>query len=128
MPAACSPVSASGRTASLAAFCSALIGFLTHTGYAHGGNGFEGVQFLIEQFRDSGLDDPAAAHGIDVAALARRCAEDYARYKAERKQTGSEDIRKIPGVNHPVFKDKPVNHDPREVFIRLRCPVHLGRG
>jgi hypothetical protein len=21
-------------------------------------------------------------------------------------------------VNHPVFKDKPVNHDPREVFIR----------
>lgn len=26
-------------------------------------------------------------------------------------------IQKIPGVNHPVFKDKPVNHDPREVFI-----------
>ena len=23
----------------------------------------------------------------------------------------------MPGVNHPVFKDKPVNHDPREVFI-----------
>ena len=96
----------------------AVVGFLTHTGYAHGGNGFEGVQFLIEQFRDSGLDDPAAAHGIDVAALARHCAEDYARYKAERKQTGSEDIRKIPGVNHPVFKDRPVNIDPREAFIR----------
>lgn len=76
------------------------------------------MQFLIEQFRDSGLDDPAAAHGIDVAALARHCAEDYARYKAERKQTGSEDIRKIPGVNHPVFKDRPVNIDPREAFIR----------
>ena len=24
----------------------------------------------------------------------------------------------MPGVNHPVFKDKPVNHDPREVFLR----------
>ena len=23
----------------------------------------------------------------------------------------------MPGVNHPVFKDRPVNHDPREVFI-----------
>ena len=23
----------------------------------------------------------------------------------------------MPGVNHPVFKDKPVNHDPRERFI-----------
>ena len=23
----------------------------------------------------------------------------------------------IPGVNHPVFKDKPVNTDPREVFV-----------
>src|SRR5215211_2233938 len=31
---------------------------------------------------------------------------------------GSLDIQKIPGVNHPVFKDKPVNHDPREVFVR----------
>ena len=28
-----------------------LIGFLTHCGYAHGGNGYEGVAFLLEQFR-----------------------------------------------------------------------------
>ena len=26
--------------------------------------------------------------------------------------------QKIPGVNHPVFKDKPVNLDPREVWLR----------
>ena len=97
----------------------ALVGFLTHTGYAHGGNGFEGVQFLIGQFRDTPLADPAdPAHGIDLAALARRCADDYARYKAEAKSAGSLDLRKIPGVNHPVFKDRPVNVDPREVFIR----------
>ena len=34
-------------------------------------------------------------------------------------------IQKISGVNHPVFKDKPVNHDPREVFIR---ELLAGRG
>lgn len=104
----------------------ALVGFLTHTGFAHGGNGFEGVQFLIEQFRDTPLADPAdAAHGIDLKALALRYADEYAGYKAGAKSVGSLDIRKIPGVNHPVFKDKPVNVDPREVFIR---DLMAGRG
>jgi hypothetical protein len=96
----------------------ALVGFLTHSGYAHGGNGYEGVAFLIEQFQDAGLTDPGnPAHGIDLRALAMRYVERYADYKKERKSTGSLDIQKIPGVNHPVFKDKAVNHDPREVFI-----------
>ena len=95
-----------------------LIGFLTHCGYAHGGNGYEGVAFLLEQFKDSGLADPGdASHGVDVGALAARCVESYARYKADKKTSGNLDIQKIPGVNHPVFKDKSVNHDPREVFI-----------
>ncbi|PKO56143.1 MAG: CoA-binding protein [Betaproteobacteria bacterium HGW-Betaproteobacteria-21] len=104
----------------------ALTGFLTHTGYAHGGNGFEGVQFLIEQFRDTALQDPTdPAHGIDLKAIALRYAQEYAGYKAGAKSLGSLDIRKIPGVNHPVFKDKPVNLDPREVFIR---ELMAGRG
>ena len=46
-----------------------------------------------------------------------RYVKAYAGYKSSKKNTGSLDIQKIPGVNHPVFKDKPVNHDPREVFI-----------
>jgi succinyl-CoA synthetase alpha subunit len=97
----------------------ALIGFLTHTGYTHGGNGYEGIAFLNEQFRDTGMSDPAdPGHGVDLSALAARSVEQYAHYKAERKSAGSLDIAKLPGVNHPVFKDKPVNHDPREVFIR----------
>jgi len=97
----------------------ALMGFLTHTGFTHGGNGYEGIAFLNEQFRDAGLIDPAdPAHGIDLHALARKTVEQYARYKAERKVGGSLDIAKLPGVNHPVFKDKPINHDPREVFVR----------
>jgi hypothetical protein len=97
----------------------ALVGFLTHTGYTHGGNGYEGIAFLIEQFRDTGLADPGDPnHGIDLKSLAMHYVEEYARYKSTKKTTGSLDIQKIPGVNHPIFKDKPVNYDPREVFIK----------
>ena len=95
-----------------------LAGFLTHSGYTHGGNGYEGIAFLIEQFRESGLTDPGdPAHGIDLSALAARYVDAYARYKSDKKNTGSLDIQKVPGINHPVFKDKPINHDPRELFI-----------
>ncbi len=96
-----------------------LVGFLTHSGYAHGGNGYEGIAFLLERFRDSGLKDPTdPGHGIDLGALATRYVDEYARYKTQKKSAGSLDIRKIPGVNHPVFKDRPVNYDPREVYVR----------
>jgi hypothetical protein len=102
-----------------------LVGFLTHTGYTHGGNGYEGIAFLIEQFKDTGLTDPGNPnHGIDLKALALKYVEAYARYKSNKKNSGSLDIQKIPGVNHPVFKDKPVNHDPREVFIRKLMAEH----
>src|SRR6202163_3102525 len=57
----------------------ALVGFLTHTGYTHGGNGYEGIAFLIEAFRDSGLADPSdPAHGVDLRSLAERSVERYA--------------------------------------------------
>jgi succinyl-CoA synthetase alpha subunit len=96
-----------------------LVGFLSHSGYTHGGNGYEGISFLIDQFNSSGLvEADRADHGIDLQRLAAKYVEDYARYKADKKSVGSLDIQKIPGVNHPVFKDKPVNYDPREVFIR----------
>ena len=96
----------------------AMIGFLSHSGFAHGGNGYEGIAFLVEQFRDSGLGDPGdLGHGIDLKALAGRYVAEYANYKSSKKSAGSLDIHKIPGVNHPVFKDKPVNYDPREVWI-----------
>ena len=75
----------------------ALVGFLTHSGYAHGGNGYEGIAFLIEQFQDADLADPGDPdHGIDLPALAHRYAAEYATYKADRKTSGSLDIRKIP--------------------------------
>jgi hypothetical protein len=100
----------------------ALVGFLSHTGYTHGGNGYEGIAFLIEAFRDSGLDDPSnPGHGVDLRSLAERSVQRYAQYKARQKNAGSLDIAKLPGVNHPVFKDRPINHDPREVFIADLC-------
>ena len=96
----------------------AMAGFLTHTGYSHGGNGFEGMAFLLEVFRESGLTDPSDPnHGLDLKAMATRFAEQYKAEKAEAKELGITAPRALPGVHHPVFKGKPVNYDPRERFI-----------
>ena len=94
------------------------IGYLTHTGFAHGGNGFEAIAFLLERFRDSGLKDPGDRnHGLDLAAMATAYAKTYKGYKAKAKAEGNISYEKIPCVNHPVFKGKDVNYDPREVFV-----------
>ncbi len=96
----------------------AFIGFLTHTGFAHGGNGYEAIAFLIDRFRDSGLKDPASAkHGLELKAISDEYAKWYYGYKAEQKAIGNLDYLKIPCVNHPVFKNKDVNFDPRERFV-----------
>ncbi|MEO5377799.1 MAG: CoA-binding protein [Magnetococcus sp. DMHC-6] len=94
------------------------IGFLTHTGFAHGGNGFEAIAFLADRFRDSGLKDPGDSnHGLNLEAMAMAYAKEYAGYKVKAKGAGEIDYAKIPCVNHPVFKGKDVNYDPREVFV-----------
>ncbi len=95
----------------------AMVGFLTHTGYSHGGNGFEGMAFLLQQFKGHALKDPTDPnHGLDLKAMAVAFAKNYKLEKASAKEAGLE-LRALPGVHHPVFKGKPVNHDPREVFI-----------
>ena len=95
----------------------AMVGFLSHSGFSHGGNGFEGIAFLLDQFRDSGLTDPTDPdHGLDLKAMARSFATRYKAEKRQAKELGVE-VRALPGVHHPVFKGKPVNHDPREQFI-----------
>jgi hypothetical protein len=94
------------------------IGFLTHTGFAHGGNGYEAAAFLIDQFKDTALKDPAdAKHGIDLEKLATDYAKWYSGYKKEQKSLGHLEYAKIPCVNHPVFKGKDVNVDPREEYV-----------
>ena len=54
----------------------AMVGMLTHTGFSHGGNGFEGIQFLLEQFQGQ---DPDTA---DLRAMATEFAQGYKREKA----------------------------------------------
>jgi len=95
----------------------AMVGFLSHTGYSHGGNGFEGMAFLLERFRGLELKDPTdPRHGLDLKAMATAYAKSYQADKRAAREAGTE-LRALPGVHHPVFKGKPVNHDPRERFV-----------
>jgi succinyl-CoA synthetase alpha subunit len=97
----------------------AMVGFLTHSGYAHGGNGYEGVAFLLERFKDARLVDPGdPQHGLDLKAMATTFARSYGAERAQRKESGAESAQALPCINHPVFKGKPVNIDPREEFVR----------
>jgi succinyl-CoA synthetase alpha subunit len=96
----------------------AMVGFLTHSGYSHGGNGFEGMAFLLEQFKGVDLGNPSdREHGLDLKAMAMRFADAYRDEKSQSKEAGFEGPRALPGVHHPIFKGKPVNFDPRERFI-----------
>jgi hypothetical protein len=97
----------------------AYVGFLSHTGFAHGGNGFEAMQFLIDRFGGRDLTDPSNPdHGLDLVRIASDYALDYKLYKTKAKAAGNLSYAKIPCVNHPVFKGKDVNLDPREVHVR----------
>nr|MDJ0892695.1 CoA-binding protein [Gammaproteobacteria bacterium] len=97
----------------------AYVGFLSHTGFAHGGNGFEAMQFLIERFGGLGLTDPGNPdHGLDLVRIAAEYALDYKAYKAQAKAAGNLSYAKIPCVNHPIFKGREINLDPREVYVR----------
>jgi succinyl-CoA synthetase alpha subunit len=96
----------------------AMVGFLSHSGYSHGGNGFESMSFLLERFKTANLKDPTdRQHGIDLKKMALDFAETYKTEKAESKEAGMTEPRALPGVHHPIFKGKPVNYDPRERFI-----------
>lgn len=96
----------------------AMVGFLTHTGFAHGGNGFEGMAFLLDRFASVDVGDPTDPnHGVDLRAMAMAFAREYTLQKAQAKELGASGPPALPGVHHPVFKGKPVNYDPREQFV-----------
>jgi len=97
----------------------AMVGFLTHCGYAHGGNGYEGVSFLLERFGDVDLVDPGVRDcKLDLGAMAGDFARQFALRKAHSRELGATEGLAIPCINHPVFKGKAVNVDPREEFVR----------
>jgi succinyl-CoA synthetase alpha subunit len=96
----------------------AMLGFLTHCGYSHGGNGFEGISFLLDRFRESGLTDPTdRGHGLDLRGMALKFAASYRAERSAAKETGEGGPRALPGVHHPIFRGEAVNYDPRERFI-----------
>jgi len=94
------------------------VGFLANTGRAHGGNGFEAIEFLVEQFKDVALPDPGdPAHGLDLKAMATKAAKDYGSYKKQMREVEEGAVKPIPCVNHPVFRGNKINVDPREQFV-----------
>ncbi len=115
-------ISAKGAKESVSArnhLSTAYAGFMMNTGFAHGGNGFEAVEFLIKEFGDMDpYGDSGDSRDKKLEDLASRVAKEYIEYKKEAKARGEMDYRKIPCTNHPVFKGKPVNHDPREQYVR----------
>ncbi len=97
----------------------AFVGYLSNTGLAHGGNGFEAVDYLMDIFKESKLKDPGKKNeSLDLNAMANQAAKIYARYKIQQKETGKLNYKRIPCIGHPVFKGNAVNIDPREDFIR----------
>ncbi len=121
-------ISAKGAKESVSArnaISMAFVGFLANTGLAHGGNGFEAVEYLLENFKDVDLKDPGNAdHGLDLKALAATAAKNYGVFKTREKALGNLRPRPIPCVNHPVFKGNAVNIDPREDFVRKQFVEH----
>jgi succinyl-CoA synthetase alpha subunit len=97
----------------------AYVGFLSNTGRAHGGNGLEAVQFLLETFQGVALDDPGRRdHGLDLKSLANRTARAYGAQRQRSKESREGAAKPIPCINHPVFRGQDVNVDPREQFVR----------
>ena len=114
-------LSAKGAKESVSAknnIATAYAGFMTNTGLAHGGNGFEAVAFLIQQFKGF---DPYKIKGkkldTKLKELSSKAAEDYLQIKTKAKSEGNLQYMRLPCLNHPIFKNKPVNIDPREKYI-----------
>ncbi len=111
-------ISAKGAKESVSAgnrIATAFIGFLANTGLAHGGNGFVGIRYILDSFGEQIDFDPATAN-MDVKDIANKAATAFANAKKQAKSKGGS-YERIPGINHPVFKGKPINIDPREDYI-----------
>jgi len=94
------------------------VGFLANTGRAHGGNGYEAINFLMEQFQEVSLVDPGdPAHGLDLKQMANRAARAYGAYKKQAQEEEDGVVKPIPCINHPVFRGNKINVDPREQFV-----------
>jgi citrate synthase len=96
----------------------AFVGFLANTGRAHGGNGYEAIDFLVKQFKEAGLRDPGdPAHGLDLKQMANKAARAFGAHKKHALEVEDGAVKPIPCINHPVFRGNKINVDPREQFV-----------
>ena len=96
----------------------AFVGFLSNTGRAHGGNGYEAIAFLLEQFKEIALADAGDPnHGLDLKKMANQAARAYGSYKKLAQEEEDGTVRPIPCINHPIFRGNKINVDPREQFV-----------
>lgn len=93
----------------------AMIGTLATMGKTHGGNGSEAVEFLLDVFGNLDIADPYDSR-VDVTRIAKKVADDFKKRKLAAKEASLE-YRRIPCLGHPVFRNDPVNYDPREQAI-----------
>lgn len=115
-------LSAKGAKESVSArnnISTAFSGFLANTGLAHGGSGFEAVEFLLDSFKGKQLASPEEIN-INTKEIAHNVSIKYKEFKENAKRKGILNYKRIPCINHPVFKGKKVNIDPREEFIYSR--------
>ena len=95
----------------------ALIASLACIGDVHGGNGRKAIEYLLTVFREAELDDPFGKNpNLDLNKFADEEVEQFAMRRAAAKEAGI-DYKRIPCLGHPVFKNDPVNYDPRERVI-----------
>ncbi len=95
----------------------AMIATLACIGSVHGGNGQRAVEYLLMIFRNIDVEDPfEPAHGVDLKALAQKEAQRFAKERNAAKEAGT-DYKRIPCLGHPVFRNDPVNYDPRERVV-----------
>ena len=113
-------ISAKGAKESVSArnnISAAFGGFLLNTGLAHGGNGYESVEYLLNIFGGEDIEDPGKSD-VDIKSLAKEAAIRYRDYRRREKDAGRMSYKRIPCVNHPVFKGNDINIDPREDYVR----------
>ena len=95
----------------------AMIATLACIGDIHGGNGRKAVEYLTHIFSKTDLVDPwDSNNSINLQNIVNKEATRFSRQRSAAKEAGT-DYERIPCLGHPVFKDKPVNYDPREQVI-----------
>lgn len=94
-----------------------MIATLACIGDVHGGNGRKAVDYLTRVFRNVNIDDPWDPNcDIDLQEIVNSEAERFNKIRNAAKEVGT-GYERIPCLGHPVFKDKPINYDPRERAI-----------